>query len=170
MFAKGALVISYGINELGHHWIIKWLVTCSVPSHLPEPMLICCKLERLQGHLINIQWFSFKKMHLKMSTKWCPYPDITVNTLRPRQNGPHFPDDIFKCLFLNENVWISKRISLKFVSEGPINNIPALVQKMAWRRPGAKPLSAPMLVSLLTHICVTRPKWVNKTFPVKAQS
>ena len=29
---------------------------------------------------------------------------------------------------------------MKFVSKGPpINNIPALVQKMAWRRPGAKP-------------------------------
>ena len=32
---------------------------------------------------------------------------------------------------------------------------------MAWRRPGDKPLSEPMLVSLLTHICVTRPQWVN---------
>ena len=28
------------------------------------------------------------------------------NTLRPRQNGCHFPDNIFKCIFLNENVWI----------------------------------------------------------------
>ena len=26
-----------------------------------------------------------------------------INTLRPRQNGRHFPDDIFKCIFLNEN-------------------------------------------------------------------
>ena len=32
---------------------------------------------------------------------------------------------------------------------------------MAWRRPGDKPLSEPMMVSLLTHICVTRPQWVN---------
>ena len=54
------------------------------------------------------------------------------NTLRPRQNGRHFPDDIFKCIFLNENVWISIKISLKFVSRGPINKIPALVQIMAW--------------------------------------
>ena len=37
---------------------------------------------------------------------------------------------------------------------------PALVQIMAWRRPGDKPLSGPMMVSLLTHICVTRPQWV----------
>ena len=38
-----------------------------------------------------------------------------INTLRPRQNGRHFPDDIFRCTFLNEHVWISIKISLKFV-------------------------------------------------------
>ena len=86
---------------------------------------------------------------------------VKVNTLRPRQNGRHFPDDIFKCFFLNENVSIAIKMSLKFVPKGPINNIPALVQIMAWRRLGDKPLSEPMIVSLPTHICVTRPQWVN---------
>ena len=86
---------------------------------------------------------------------------LSVNTLRPRQNGRRFPDGIFKCIFLNENVWISIKVSLTFVPNGPINNIPALVQIMAWRRSGDKPLSEPMMVSLLTHICVTRPQWVN---------
>ena len=84
-----------------------------------------------------------------------------INTLRPRQNGRHFADDIFKWIFLNENVWILIKFSLKFVPRGPINNIPALVQIMAWRRPGDKPLSGPMMVRLPTHICVTRPQWVN---------
>ena len=83
------------------------------------------------------------------------------STLRPRQNGRRFADDTFKHIFLNENVRISIKISLKFVPKGPINNNPALVQIMAWRRPGDKPLSEPMTVSLLTHICVTRPQWVN---------
>ena len=46
-------------------------------------------------------------------------------TLRPRQNGRYFPEDIFKCIFLNENVWISIKLSLKIVHKGPINNIPA---------------------------------------------
>ena len=82
-----------------------------------------------------------------------------VNTLRPRKNGRHFPDDIFKCIFFNENVWISIKSSLKFVPKVLVNNIPALVLTMAWRRPGDKPLSEPMLASLLTHICVTRPQW-----------
>ena len=67
----------------------------------------------------------------------------------------------FKRIFLNENVRLSIKISLKFVPKGPINKIPALLQIMAWRRPGDKPLSEPMMVRLLTHICVTRPQWVN---------
>ena len=87
----------------------------------------------------------------------------TFNTLRPRQDGRHFPDDHLKCIFLNENIWISLKISLKFVPDVRINKIPALVQIMAWRRPGDKPLSEPMMVSLLTHICVTRSQWVKFT-------
>ena len=83
------------------------------------------------------------------------------NTLRPRWNEQHFADDIFKRIFFNANVWFSIKISLKFVPKDPINNIPALVQIMAWRRPGDKPLSEPMIVSLPTHICVTRPQWVK---------
>ena len=35
-----------------------------------------------------------------------------VNTLRPRQNGRHFADDIFICIFVDENVWILVKISL----------------------------------------------------------
>ena len=88
-------------------------------------------------------------------------PWHNVNTLRLRQNGRHIVDDTFKRIFLNENVSISIEISLKFVPKGPINNIPALVQIMAWRHPGDKPLSEPMMVRLPTHICVTRPQWVN---------
>ena len=84
-----------------------------------------------------------------------------INTLRPRRNEQNFADDIFKRIFFNENVWILIKISLKFVPKGPINNIPALVQIMAWRRSGDKPLSEPMMVSLPTHICVTRPQCVK---------
>ena len=83
-----------------------------------------------------------------------------INTLRPRQNGRHFADDIFRCIFFNEIGCILINISLKSVPNGPINNIPALVQIMAWCRPGDKPLSEPMMVSLPTHICVTRPQRV----------
>ena len=91
----------------------------------------------------------------------CVYGCEDINALRPRQNACHFPDDIFKCIFLNEDAWISIKISLKFVPGGPNNNFSALVEIMAWRRPGDKPLSELMMVSLMTHICVTRPQWVN---------
>ena len=84
-----------------------------------------------------------------------------VNILRPRQNGRHFTDDTFKRIFLNKTFRISIKISLKFVPKGPINNISALVQIIAWLRSGDKPLSEPLMVRLLTHICVTRPQWVQ---------
>ena len=77
-------------------------------------------------------------------------------------NSCLFPNSIFQCIFLNENMYISIKISLKFVPKGRITNIPELVQIMAWRHPGDKPLSEPMMVSLLMHICVTRPQWVNE--------
>ena len=88
-----------------------------------------------------------------------------INSLRPRQNGRLFADDTFKCIFLNENIGISTKNSLKFVPKGLINNIPALVLIMAWRQPGDKPLSEPMMVRSLTQICVTQPQWVNSLPP-----
>ena len=54
-------------------------------------------------------------------------------------------EDIFKCIFLNENDRLSIQISLKYVPRSPIYNKPALVQVMAWRRTGNKPLPDPMM-------------------------
>ena len=111
---------------------------------------------------INIGWCyitQHKDKHTMIDRKWTT--EHMNNTLRPWQIGRHFADDIFKCIFVNENVWIPIKISLKFVPKGPINNIPALVQIMAWRHAGDKPLSEPKMVSLPTHICVTRPEWDN---------
>ena len=56
--------------------------------------------------------------------------NFAINTLRLRQNGCHFADKIFKCIFLNENVWISLKISSLFLR----------VQLTRWGR--------------VTHICV----------------
>ena len=89
----------------------------------------------------------------------CRHVSCLFNTLRPRQHFRHFADDVFKSISLNENIFISIKISLTFVPKGSINNMPSLVQTLAWRRAGDKPLSEPMIVSLLTHICVTRPQW-----------
>ena len=68
-----------------------------------------------------------------------------VNSSPPGQNGHHFTDDIFKYISLNENCCISIEISLKCVPKNPIDNMPVLVQIMAWRLLGDKPLSETML-------------------------
>ena len=57
-------------------------------------------------------------------------------------------DDIFKCIFLYENEIIQIQISLKYVPKSPIDNKPALVQVMDWRRTGDKPLSEPMMTQV----------------------
>ena len=62
-----------------------------------------------------------------MENRAIQHLQMKINTLEPRQNGRHIPDDILKCIFLNENVWMPIKISLKFVPKGPIDNIPALV-------------------------------------------
>ena len=108
----------------------------------------------IQNSSIFIQENAFEYVVCKMLAN-------LFRALMCQQNGCHFADDIFKHMFINENVWIPIKISLKFVPKGPINNIPALVQIMAWRRAGNKPLSEPMMVSLPTHICVTQPQWVK---------
>ena len=54
-------------------------------------------------------------------------------------------DNIYKCIFLNENDKILIKFSLMFVPRSPIDNKPALVQVMAWRRTGDKPLPEPMM-------------------------
>ena len=105
-----------------------------------------------------------------LSSLWKLWPSGTI-FLAPEQALTHWRGDkmaaifqtrfLVKCIFLNENVWISIKMSLKFVAEGLINNISALDQIIAWRRQGDKPLSEPMMVRLLTHICVTQPQWVN---------
>ena len=82
--------------------------------------------------------------HIEAETKWPPFCRRHI-----------------QCIYFNENGCISINVSVKFVPKGQISNIPALVQIMAWRRPGDKPLSEPVMISLLTHICVTRPQWVN---------
>ena len=87
------------------------------------------------------------------------YPDLTHWGW---YKWPLFTRRHFEMHFLNENVCIiSIEISLKFVSKAPISNVSSLFKIMAWCRLGDKPLSKPMMASLLTHICVTRPQWVE---------
>ena len=115
------------------------------------------KIANFQGKLKNQALFKRTVKFKHFSRSVGTMSRFLINTLRLR----HFPDDIFQCISSNENVWISIKISLKFVPQDPINNIPALVQIMTWCCPGYKPLSEPMMVGLPMHICITRSKWVN---------
>ena len=51
----------------------------------------------------------------------------------------------FIWIFFNENFYNLIKISLNFIHEGPVVNMPLLVEIMAWCQTGAKPLSEPML-------------------------
>ena len=142
---------------------IKW--THKHREHINNSTLQLCPITWCVIEYVSLQheilWGRVDKVGSNPWLGTCCNITFDVNSLRPRPNRRHFADDILKRIFLNENVRISIEISLKFVPRGPINNIPSLVQIMAWRRPGDKPLSEPMMVSSPTHICVTRPQRVK---------
>ena len=120
------------------------------------------KINGLNQHTIHDQYSTHHSGLLGYFCRIrCRKISYAVNTLTPRQNGRHFPNEICKWIFLNENVWTSIETSLKFVPRGPIHNIPALVKIMARRRTGDKPVSEPVVVSLLAHMYVTQPQWIN---------
>ena len=81
--------------------------------------------------------------------------------------------DISQTTFSNvfSSMWMFEfRLKLKFVPKGPINTIPALAQIMAWRRPGDKPLSEAMLISLPMHICISFNELTHKIQPIARPS
>ena len=72
--------------------------------------------------------------------------DHQFNSSLPEQNDRHFADEISKCIFMNETFRILIRISLNFIPRGPIDSKWTLVQVIAWRRIGDKPLPEPKLI------------------------
>ena len=122
------------VGELGQHRFRQWLVACSVPSHYLNQCYCIVDwtiMNKLQWNSNQNKIKFIQKMCLKLLyAKWWPFCP---------------GGDKLNTFFLNENVRISIEISLKFVPRGLINNIPALVQIMAWHRPGNKPLSGPMM-------------------------
>ena len=104
------------------------------------------RVNKLMPHCDNPKWWELQN---KFKTLLNLYQQnnidilvFQVDTLRPRRNRRLFANNIFKCILLNENILISIKISLKFIPKGTINNIPALVQIMAWHQPGDKPYAS----------------------------
>ena len=126
------LCLNHICNKI--HYREYWSL-CSKRSNLcscPTGLLLCCVY----------WWFQW------LLTNWGRDKMATILQMK-FSNG-----------FLNENVWISIKIPLNFAPKGSINNIPELVQIMAWYQWGNKPLSEPMMIDLPMHICITRPQWV----------
>ena len=148
-------------------YVIQLNISCSfiisfISYHQLQPHLIWHFLSQAMFTTLLFELFRFIFYNHISPDRLDEKRDLRgFNTLRPRQNGHHSPEDILKGIFLNENISILIKISLKFVPKGPINNIPTLVQIMAWCWPGNKPLTEPLMVSLLTHVCVSGPQWVN---------
>ena len=105
---------------------------CRTPSNEP-PFGSCDRLERLETQQEEPSEVSENEgappaAEAAAAPKEPQAPvKVGFNTLRLRQNCCHFPGNIFKCIFLNENVWILIKFSLKFVPKFWINSIPALV-------------------------------------------
>ena len=153
------------VTGLGNLCFRQWLSSKQVASHYlnhqsPGPLSPWTNVNWLSPRRCGclVEWVNFKHnlvvqiLNIEVNTtlEWMP-EDCTDgwSTLVQVMATSHY---------LNQ--WWPKSRP-KWVPRVRINNIPSLVQIMAWRRPGNKPLSGPMMVSLLTHICVTRPQWVN---------
>ena len=98
-----------------------------------------CKTEyRVYPWFLESKSFSYCRYY-------CTGDTAAFRSSPPGQNGCHFADDVFRCIFMNVQFCILIKISLMFVLKGPIDNKPVLVWIMAWCRTGDKPLPEPML-------------------------
>ena len=125
-------------------WIRSWNCSC----------LVTCKSESNWINFLSKKYFlkilSVKTSHVLLLTYW-GWNKMAANFLTTFSNA--FSWMKIYDFRLRFHWSLLTRVQLKYIL--------ALVQIMAWRRPGDKPLSEPMIVSLLTHIYVTRPQWVN---------
>ena len=133
------------LNQYRGSWSVNTCASSNTTQNTLNYILPCNQFTACGRYCVNRRhnWLRHRQIRYRMSAEsctqlalWC----ICFNALRPRQNDRRFTDDTFKRIFLNENVCISIEISVKFVPKGPIE---------------------PMVVILLTHICVTRPQWFN---------
>ena len=160
----GVIAVQYSIFMKYNHWVNK----------------ISCRSRRFEANLYKIIWRDATP-DWNLIRHWLTHrgryawklmldaPPDFVRSLRPSLThywGRDIIAAIFQTTFSNTFSYMKmnefwQKNSLKFVPKGPINNTTALVQIKAWRRPGNKLFSEPIIVRLPTHICVTRPPWVN---------
>ena len=87
---------------------------------------------------------------------------LDINTLQPRQYGHHFANDTFESIFVSEKMLEFRfKFHWSLLPRVWLTKSQHWLKKMAWCRPGDKPLSEPSWFSLLTQLCIPRPQWVN---------
>ena len=104
----------------------------------------------LEVHRITTKHMVRLRAYVNNIISYDCHRQVTVSHIEAEAKWPHFSDDIFKCIFVNKEFQFRLKCHWFFFIES--SNIPALVQTMGRRRPGDKPLSEPIMVSLVTHI------------------
>ena len=130
----------FSYNQI-RNFTSKYLIAC----HEHVWALVDCMFEVNDDAWIMIHGIMTCYISCVIESWWKILAYCGINSSPPGQNGRHFANDTFRCIFLNEKLCILFKISLKFVPKGPIDNDTALVWIMAWRRIGDKSLSEPML-------------------------
>ena len=98
-----------------HHVILTRIYRCDFTSKMQNVVATIFPV----AHHTSAYWLC--------SLKIIQFQDQVLNSSLPGQNGRHIVDNIFICIFVNENFCILIKISLKFVRKGPIDNNPAFV-------------------------------------------
>ena len=102
----------------------------------------------------------------RLSGDWQPGFGLLKCCCRLDKMADNLADDIFRCIFVNENIWMLNKISSKYVWECQIDNKSTLIRVTAWRRAGDKPLPEPMdaLVSDIFRLPPVRisPVWERR--------
>ena len=94
-----------------------WTLSLSNLKVITWKITLNCTKCPFWGHYVHILWSVMPVMKFVRDLAIQNVP-ARFNTLRPTQNGCHFADSIFKCIFMNENVWIKMNISLEVVPNG----------------------------------------------------
>ena len=143
---KGSIMVR---RELQQQHPSDWLSGAGTSRERSSAVVVT---EHIDGLVQERRNSSALAMELRLS---CTNPSLStntsslvINTWEFEQNGQHFADVNFKCVFLNDNQYIFIQISLKFDPKGPGDNKPALSRVMAWYSTGDKPLSESMMITL----------------------
>ena len=121
------------VNTMNSWWL--YLSTSKPP--ISVCVLVCLYFSRIFIRCTFCRGCLWNSLSIWCSLCWSfVITSHFFNSQPPGPTGRRFADDIFKCIFMNENVciWID------------FHWRPALVQIMAYRRSGDKPLSEPMLI------------------------